>query len=914
MVDRAVTGPRDGRTGADRSTAPLRAPRPGRRSASEGGAGPALRALPVGQGRGSDVPAARPDRFYAAGWRHNLPQPLTTFIGREREIAEARRLLAETRLLTLTGTGGVGKTRLGHAVAASLLDVFDGGVWVVELAALADPSLVPHALATVLDVREEADRPLTASLASALRPERLLLVLDNCEHLIEACAVIADALLRACPDLRILATSRQALGIGGETTFHVPSLSLSAPCEGSTASAPREDEICEFDSCAPSTSGSIQSATPSEAVRLFVERTRAAVPAFTLTDRNSSAVEQICRRLDGIPLAIELAAARVAVLNPEQIEVRLDDRFRLLSGGSRTALPRYRTLRALIDWSHDLLDQQEKVLLRRLAVFAGGWTLEAAESVCAGDGLAPEEILDLLSGLVSKSLVLTGEDAEGVRYRFLESLREYAAEKQRDAGEDAVLPGRHCDWLLALAERAETELRGPRAVSWLDRLERERENLRAALAWCVERGAAEPGLRLASALSRFWQIRGPYREIRAVLAELLASPAAKQCSAPVQEARMKALLAAGVLAMRQDDRDTADIQYQEALEISRQLGDRRGLAMALVSIGRVARVRGDHPAARSYQMEAIRVLEALGDDFWLAKAYHHLGVAAYVQDDLVTARKHYEACLAIFEQLGDELGIVTALAELGEVAFSQGDLETAQSLLGTSLEMARRIDDKDRIAKALAALAGLAAARSRPRRALRLAAAATALVEATDQRNSPAWHALVERWLEPARRALSAEACAAEQAAGRAMPLDEATEYALSSGSLPVDAPEATTSPPNGTACNATACNSTACDETVASEPISNGSAANGTAANGPAQQFHSAPWRAVTELTQRELEVAALVARGLTNRQIAAELVIAEGTAANHVKHILARLVLDSRVQIAAWAIEHGVYRSSPS
>jgi predicted ATPase/DNA-binding CsgD family transcriptional regulator len=909
-MNRAVPGPLTERTGENRSPAAWPAPvaRPG--PAPYGNAVPPIQTLPAGGGRSSDAPAARGDRLDALGGRHNLPQPLTSFVGREREIAEARDLLETTRLLTLTGTGGVGKTRLGHEIAAGLLDpsassapapslrsrqalsaaegrAFPDGVWVVELAVLTDSALVPQAVATVLEVREEADRPLTASLASALRAKRLLLVLDNCEHLIEACASLADTLLRACPELRILVTSRQPLGIGGETTFPVPSLSLSACGDGPF----------EPDPCASLSNGRIELPPPSEAVRLFVERARAAVPSFVLTDRNVSAVETICQRLDGIPLAIELAAARVAVLSPDQIETRLGDRFRFLCGGSRTALPRYRTLRALVDWSHDLLSEHERIVFRRLAAFAGGWTLEAAESVCAGDGLAPEEILNIVSDLVAKSLVLTVEDAEVVRYGFLESLREYAAEKLRDAGEEATLRDRHRAWLLVLAEEAEPQLSGPHSVSWLNRLERERENLRAALGWCLERGDAEPGLRLAGALSRFWQIRGPYREIRAVLEELLAAPAAQQRSAPVQEARMKALLTAGVLAMRQDDRDTAETQYQEALEISRRLGDRRGLAMALFSIGRVARVRGDHAAARSYLMEAIGVLEALGDDFWLAKAYHHLGVAAYFQGDLATAREQYEACLAIFERLGDELGIVTALAELGEVAFSQGDLETAQSLLGTSLEMARGIDDKDRVAKALAALAGLAAAQSRPRRALRLAAAATALVEATGQRNSPEWHAMLEGWLAPARRTLSPEACEAACAAGRTMSLDDVIGYALSSNGPesiePVSDAPITCRP--------------ALTNTTPSRPSANSTASDGTTRSTPFQLRRSG-----SSLTRRELEVAALVARGLTNRQIAAELVITEGTAANHVKHILARLVLDSRVQIAAWAIERGLHRGA--
>jgi non-specific serine/threonine protein kinase len=863
-----------------------------------------------------EVPTERQDRLHAAGWRHNLPQPLTSFVGREREIAEVSRLLASARLLTLVGTGGVGKTRLGHEVAARVLDRFSGGVWVVELSALTDPALVPQAVAAVLDVRVEADRPLTATLAAALRAERILLVLDNCEHVIEACASLADALLRACPDLSILATSRQALGIGGETTFCVPSLSLSARWGTSTAGA---DGHVLPDASGPAAPRPIEPLLPSESARLFAERAGAVVPSFALSDRNVGAVEQICRRLDGIPLAIELAAARVGVLSPEQIEARLDDRFRLLSGGSRTALPRYRTLRAMIDWSHDLLDEQERTLLRRLAVFSGGWTLDAAESVCAGDGLAAEEILDLLSGLVAKSLVLTGDGADEVRYGFLESLREYAAEKLRDAGEEARLRERHGAWFLALAERAEPRLSGSHSVPWLDSLERERENLRAVLAWCVDRGDAEAGLALVGALDRFWLVRGPYRETRDTLTELLTLAQAQEQadSGTDRTVRTRALFALGRLDMRQDDRAAAELRYREALAASRELGDRRGEAVALFAIGHVVRVRGEYEAARRWFEQARELFEALDDRYWLAQTYQELGVAAFYEGDLATARVRYEASLTIYKGLGDEPGVVGVLDDLGEVAFLEGDLDRARTLLRASLEMARRIGDKERIAMALMAVAGIAVAEGQPRRALRLAAAASGLNDATGQRNSPAWHAMVDRWLAPAYRALSADDVAAVQAAGRVMPLDEAIEYALSSAHPAFDAPAPDSPAPAGPlpappVSAASAANLPVSLPERAGRALRNGSAGHGPAGPAPLGQQAAPPWQAVSELTPRELEVAALVARGLTNRQIAEALVITEGTAANHVKHILARLVLDSRVQIAAWAIERGLTRQA--
>jgi len=393
-----------------------------RRAPSDAAPARPLHALPISRDRASSALLTRQGGADLEIRPHNLPEPLTSFIGRGQELAEVHQLLATTPLLTLAGTGGVGKTRLSYEIAASLLDARPGlahayrdGVWLVELAALADSALLPQAVATALGVAEEANRPLLAVLAEALDTRQLLLVLDNCEHLIEACALVADTLLRACPALRILATSRQPLGIDGETVFQVPPLSLSSDSNSPPAWPPNNSLADGSVASASTAHGRSEPPISSEAARLFAERARAALPAFTLTDRNVGAVEQICRRLDGLPLAIELAAARVTVLSPEQIEARLGDRFRFLSGGSRTALPRYRTPRALVDWSHDLLDEGEQILLRRLAVFAGGWTLEAAEAVCAGDGLAPDEVLDLLSGLVTKSLVQAGEQADKVR-------------------------------------------------------------------------------------------------------------------------------------------------------------------------------------------------------------------------------------------------------------------------------------------------------------------------------------------------------------------------------------------------------------------------------------------------------------------------------------------------------------------
>jgi non-specific serine/threonine protein kinase len=724
-------------------------------------------------------------------------------------------------------------------------------------------------VAAVFGVREERKRSLTASLADALHAKCLLLVLDNCEHLVEACAAVADALLRDCPELRILATSRQGLGIAGETTFRVPSLSLPSPLEAPTVPVPRAGEIRELVTVPSPGPEQNQLPTESEAVRLFVERAKAATPTFTLTDRNVEAVEQICWRLDGIPLAIELAAARVAVLSPEQIAARLGDRFGLLTGGSRTALPRYRTLRALLDWSHDLLGEGERVLLRRLAVFAGGWTLEAAEFVCAGDGLAPNEILDLLSGLVAKSLVLTVEHAVEIRYRFLETLREYAAEKLRETDEETVLRERHRDFIIALAERAEPELAGPRQVTWLQRLDKEHDNLRAALAWTVECGDLEGGVRLGAALLRFWLTRGFYSEGHCWLADLLVRSDTPPSSAPVARIHVRALQAAGRLAAKHGDHDAAHELIGKAVTVAHEHNDRAGLADGTHRLACLARVRGDYATARTLLLDALELFKELRDVQGIADTTVCLGVVANSQGDPGAARSCYEESLAIYRALGNQQGVAETLTNLGELALERGDLAEACTFEAESLALAREIGDRERVAIALAALGGVAAVQGQPERALRLAGAAMAIREAIGKSSPAAWRARFERWLEPARRALSAETTAAAWHEGRATPVEQTIEYAL----RPVGSAEAT-----------------------------------GTASE------RSPAGRHLSALTRREQEVAALIARGLTNRQIAAELVITTGTAANHVKHILARLGLDRRVQVAAWAIEHGQHLRSPS
>ncbi|MDQ5827477.1 MAG: AAA family ATPase, partial [Chloroflexota bacterium] len=389
---------------------------------------------------------------------HNLPIRLSSFIGREKELAELRRLLESNRLLTLTGAGGCGKTRLALAAADELVETFEDGVWLVDLAPLADPSLVPQAVASTLGVREQPGRSPTETLSDYLASKKVLLVLDNCEHLIEACAELAESLLRSCPELWVLATSREALGVAGEVAWPVPSLALP-----DLRRTPNIEGLSRY-----------------ESARLFVERTEAVKPTFSLTEQNAPSVVKICYRLDGIPLAIELAAARTKVLSVEQISERLDDCFRILAAGSRTTIPRQRTLHATMDWSHELLSEQERALFRRLSVFAGGFSLEATESVCAGEDLEHYGVLELLSHLVDKSLIMVAEQDGEARYRLLETVRQYGREKLDESGEEAELGRRHAGYFVGLAEKAERELSGPDQARWLTLMETEHDNLRAA--------------------------------------------------------------------------------------------------------------------------------------------------------------------------------------------------------------------------------------------------------------------------------------------------------------------------------------------------------------------------------------------------------------------------------------------------
>jgi predicted ATPase/class 3 adenylate cyclase len=623
----------------------------------------------------SDFPPLRSVDYYP----NNLPVQLTSFIGREKEISEVRQHLMQTRLVTLMGAGGTGKTRLSQQAAARLVELFSDGVWLVQLAPLSDPALLSQTVATVLGVREEPDRALTDTLVSHLRSKELLLILDNCEHLVQDCAELATTLLSACPHLQILATSREALGVAGEVVFLVPPLSL--PPEALNVG---ERELAQY-----------------EGVQLFMERAETALPGFRLTEQNAAAILQVCRRLDGMPLAIELAAARAKLLQVEQIATRLDDRFRLLTGGSRAALPRHQTLRAMIDWSYDLLSKSERVLLERLTVFAGGWTLEAAEAVCSGTLLTRDDILDVLFHLINKSLVISDRE-QGVetRYQMLETIRQYGKEKLIDSGEIEQVRDKHLEFYLALAEEAEPELRGPEPARWYEMLETEHDNLRTALEWSKQ-AHEQSGLQLAGTLLLFWTVRGYFSEGRGHLAELLQ---AKERT----YARAKALAAAGQLAYRQSDYQATRSLYGECLVLAQELGAQDLIARALMGLGNVATEEGDYESAPAIFEEALAIYRELADPAGTANALMDLGWAAMRPGDYVLAEERLLEALALFRECKDINYVATTLSGLGEAALRQGDLDRAKELLEESLAIKRKIGDKWGIGVSLGSLGWIA--------------------------------------------------------------------------------------------------------------------------------------------------------------------------------------------------------------
>jgi predicted ATPase/DNA-binding CsgD family transcriptional regulator len=760
---------------------------------------------------------------------NNLPVELSSFVGRGKELSEVERLLKDNRLLTLTGPGGCGKTRLALAAAEELLGGFEDGVWLVELASLADPSLVQGAVASALGVRELPGHPPAETLSDYLRTKGLLLVLDNCEHLVEACAVLAETLLRTCPNLRILATSREAFGIAGETRLDVPPLSLPDPRR-----LPNAEDVARY-----------------EAAKLFVDRATSVKPNFALTGRNAAAVAQICYRLDGIPLAIELAAARVKVLSVGQIAARLDDRFALLTDGGRTALARQRTLEAAMDWSHELLARGERALLRRLSVFAGGFTLEAAEAVCgggSGEGLEQGEVLDLISRLVDKSVVLVVEQSGEARYRFLETIRQYGMEKLERSGEAEEIRHRHAGFMLALAEEAGPELKGPRQGEWLGRLETEHDNLRAAMRWLLEEGDVEAAARLVWALWLFWFHRGHQDEGHNWIEEVLT----KGDALPTV-LRARVLYADGAMSWGlRENSDTIRL-LEESRALFRRAGDRHGEALALAATGVPTLQQGDVERATAILEEGIELLREAGDKWETSFMLAHLGMIYSDRDESARAAGYFEEALALSREVGHKFASSVSLHNLAGAALGRGDHERAARLYAEGLALAVELSDKANIAYCLEGLARVTGVRGDLERAVRLFGAAEALLEAA---GDPLYahaqdRALYERAVEALRSRLDGKSFRAAWSEGRAMEMERAVEYAL--------------------------------------EP-----------------RQPSAPPARPAGLSAREVEVLRLVANGMTNAQIARELFISPNTVNRHLNSIYGKLGVSSRAAATRFAAEH--------
>ncbi len=669
--------------------------------------------------------------------RHNLPSQLTSFIGREQEMQDVARLLTQTRLLTLTGSGGTGKTRLALQMAASLLDRYTDGVWLVELAPLADPALVIQETAHVLNVRAASGQTLLTAVADALKAKNMLLLLDNCEHLLQAAAVLTSTLLKQCPNVRVLVSSREALSIAGEQTYRVPSLTL-PPLPPARRARP------DFgDDPAPS-SQRAQPAIQSEAVRLFADRAALVSPDFTLTTANGSTVARLCHRLDGIPLALELAAARVRVMAVDQIETRLDDRFRLLTGGSRAALPRQQTLRALIDWSYDLLTPQEQTMLQRLAVFADGWTLAAAEEVCAlptaengavqtgakpggagqkdARGNAPDataailpdaetpqietwEVLDLLTALVDKSLVIYKEEHGASRYRLLESVRQYALDKLAAVSMAAQISHQHRDFFLAYAEQASAQMHGPLQATAMRQLQTEQENLRAALEWSLQSQSAEQGARLALALKESWHQRGFYREGADWFARLL----------PIVESQVgvdrlvQTLLACASCHWRTGEYAVSRALLDRAVPLARAGSDASILRGAINTLANTLYYQGEFTAARPLYVEYLALARQAADEQGISTGLNNLALVEMDAGNDSEAQALLEEALALRRRLGNQRGVANVLGSLGELAARQGDHERATLLLHEAMSLSQQYVDKMLYAEVIRSLAPLRA-------------------------------------------------------------------------------------------------------------------------------------------------------------------------------------------------------------
>jgi predicted ATPase/DNA-binding CsgD family transcriptional regulator len=728
---------------------------------------------------------------------NNLPVLLTSFVGRSSELADVLGLVMSSRLVSVTGAAGCGKTRLALRAARDALSNFPDGVWLVEVSHVNDAAFIGEAVATVLGVREEPYGSIMEALARHLSEMRALVVLDGCEHVVEAAAAMADEMLRRCPGLQLLVTSREALKVGGEAVWRIPSLA------------------------------------PADSDALFVERARLVDPNFRVDPEQAAMIDLLCRRLDGIPLAIELAAARVHVMSVQQILERLEDRFRLLTGGSRTARPRHQTLRAAIDWSYLHLDEAEGRLFRRLSVFSGNFAVDSVEAVCCDDLIPAADVMELVAHLVDKSLVVA-EAAAGRRYRYrlLETLSEYGRERLAESGEADVLWHRHADHFRQLAETAAEE-----------RLAEDQSNLSAALEY-LRAGGDPGGLRLAVALVGYWDAAGLVTEGRDRLEQLLASVGGEP------DVRARALDGAGWLAFRQADMTGARRLFAAARDLLESLGDSAELARTLSNLA-IAEIFGGEPElAREHLERSLGVGRRAGAKRSVAGTLWVLGLVAYFAGDLKEAEDRAVASLGLAEEVGDRKLVAFLEAAIGVLALERGSLVEARRRFGRGLEISVEMGDRMNVALILEALCRLAAGTSSWTLALKLGAAAAAMRKQAGARSIPIWQGTVDAAIEESRRMLGPETATAALEEGRSLGFAVAVDLARS---LTSNQPE-------------------------------------------PAVP---------TGLTRRELEIAVMVAQGMSNRDMADRLVLSQRTVEGHVENIRSKLGFHSRTQIAAWAVE---------
>ena len=754
---------------------------------------------------------------------NNLPAEVSSFVGREQQLAELRRLLHRSRLITLTGPGGAGKTRLALRLAGEVLDHYPDGVRLVELAPVTDSRLLEQTVATAFGAREQRRHTIVEVLLQTLATSRTLLVLDGCEHLVESCADLVGRMLQACPRLTVIVTSREPLGLTGEVIWRTPSLTVPPAGDGD-----RPELLMQ-----------------SEAVRLFVERARLSRPGLELDSSSSPAVAQICARLEGIPLAIELAAGLARVLTFEDILVRLRDRFRLLTGGSRTALPRHQTLRAAVDWSYGLLSPVEKQLLMELSVFAGGFDLTAAEAVAGSDSVEASDVLPLVSRLVDKSLVVAEPGAaQQTRYRMLDTIREYSYEKLHE-GDEGEIRRRHSHHFLDFCKRGHAELRARNQLDWLNRFTEEEGNIRLAMEWSLVE-EPEVALRLVGTMDRYWVMRGHLAEAIDWLDRALETGASNP------EPKADAFLARSRMRWIQGDYDGSGRDAESGAQIAETLGPSVALFSATTLRGVLSTGRGDWNTAARLHETAFQIAWQLRDPWWVGSSLNNLGLIALERGDYEVARSRLEQALDGFRQAGDRFTTALCQDSLARIYIKLQNEEAARRCFQEALVVSAQFRDAVNVSVELEGLAEMELAVNKPERALTLLGAAKVLRAPTGAELQPEWKTDVDAGLAAARSKLPRAVADTAWKKGSSMTMDEALRFA-------------TGAPP--------------------AKPAADG--------NGD------------LPLTAREKQVALLIAEGMTNPEIAARLRMADRTADAHVEHIRNKLGLRTRSQIAVWAHE---------